>query len=940
MRLFRREISLFPLPLLCLFCFLCLPFSSHAQEIKRLRIGVARLAGSADAKTATEARDELVRTLNHYMIDPKLGLTLEAVALDDSAGNRALAEASKKKCEVVLFARVAGLDRSSGSGLEARSSGASLEADTALLEYELRRPDNGSVLAMGTAKSDSSYSSLEAVLAAVSHIPRRVVTELGDPAEILRTTAVNKAERVAAAQPVDERDMCGWLPNDIPHADALRRVCEYAATQPHKMPNFICRQDTSRYLGGQHTPADLISANLRYVDGEESFSDLTRNGKPISGDMWSLVGLWSSGQLVGNLAAVFDPRNQAVLRFAGDNSAAARSTWVFTYQIAQQNEPLWKLRAGEQLAAPPYEGEIWVDQNSGILLRFRASARDFPKNFLVRSAEMVTDYDSVSLRDGTAFVLPLKSTIITRYSEYPATRNVVEFRNYRKFRATARMVFNEKVPDSEREVEARSAELATELQENEEIYSILRDQAIHEDDIKVAAERQLDLRNATGEAFWKLAQLGREREKLLASAAPVRPPSKYGISIAANGDTKFMVYVRTVPVSVVVRDREGRAVGNLNKEDFQIFDNRKPQEIVTFSIEKNSPETTSAHTSAVSEVHNSATINSVAYVFDDLHTLPADLAKAKAAVERRLSRAGHEDRFALFTTAGDVTLDFTRDRDKFRAALGQLKSHSSASGSDCPAMDYYTADLISNHADPSALEMAMEDAENCMFNDVGINPTMPGASQSANQMDRIRQIVLARAFEVSSLGRMENDRALTVLHEAFRRTSGMLGRKSIVLLSPGFMTVTREQQEAVMYLIEHAVDIGVVFGAVDVRGLAGLDLLSKHVHTQPATTAVLASQGNVAGEGVMADLAYGTGGTFFHSNNDLEEGLRMTADAPGYVYLIGFTPKVLDGKFHKLKVTAKGAGKFTVQARQGYYALRPPIDREAKKSEKKSAVKK
>jgi hypothetical protein len=45
---------------------------------------------------------------------------------------------------------------------------------------------------------------------------------------------------------------------------------------------------------------------------------------------------------------------------------------------------------------------------------------------------------------------------------------------------------------------------------------------------------------------------------------------------------------------------------------------------------------------------------------------------------------------------------------------------------------------------------------------------------------------------------------------------------------------------------------------------------------------------------------------------------------PEYIYVLGFSPQKLDGKFHKLKVTVKGPQKLTVQARPGYYALKPP----------------
>ena len=50
---------------------------------------------------------------------------------------------------------------------------------------------------------------------------------------------------------------------------------------------------------------------------------------------------------------------------------------------------------------------------------------------------------------------------------------------------------------------------------------------------------------------------------------------------------------------------------------------------------------------------------------------------------------------------------------------------------------------------------------------------------------------------------------------------------------------------------------------------------------------------------------------------------RRTADPPEYIYVLGFSPQKLDGKFHKLKVTFSGPEKLTLQAREGYYALKP-----------------
>jgi VWFA-related protein len=184
--------------------------------------------------------------------------------------------------------------------------------------------------------------------------------------------------------------------------------------------------------------------------------------------------------------------------------------------------------------------------------------------------------------------------------------------------------------------------------------------------------------------------------------------------------------------------------------------------------------------------------------------------------------------------------------------------------------------------------------------------------------------VLAKAVEVAGMGKTESDRTLGLLHDVFDRTVAQSGRRSVVLLSPGFLTLTREQQKAAMYLIERALRAGVVFNALDVRGLTSTGLAPNRNHiNDPTETRVLDSEEASASGGVLADLAYGTGGTYFHNNNDLDEGLRRTADAPEYVYVLGFSPQKLDGKLHKLKVKLNGPTKLTVQARQGYYALKP-----------------
>src|SRR5207248_4621326 len=77
----------------------------------------------------------------------------------------------------------------------------------------------------------------------------------------------------------------------------------------------------------------------------------------------------------------------------------------------------------------------------------------------------------------------------------------------------------------------------------------------------------------------------------LAAASPQDTASQQSTSSASGASTTsnapemtshdaaadFKVNVRLVEVHVVVRDPRGKAIGTLQKEDFQLFDDKKPQ---------------------------------------------------------------------------------------------------------------------------------------------------------------------------------------------------------------------------------------------------------------------------------------------------------------------------------------------------------------------------
>src|SRR5579863_2328074 len=72
---------------------------------------------------------------------------------------------------------------------------------------------------------------------------------------------------------------------------------------------------------------------------------------------------------------------------------------------------------------------------------------------------------------------------------------------------------------------------------------------------------------------------------IIMSALAAWPQNQPEVSSEDNPIT-FSSRVNLVSVPVVVRDRAGRAVGNLTREDFQLFDKGKLQLITKFSMEK------------------------------------------------------------------------------------------------------------------------------------------------------------------------------------------------------------------------------------------------------------------------------------------------------------------------------------------------------------------
>lgn len=219
------------------------------------------------------------------------------------------------------------------------------------------------------------------------------------------------------------------------------------------LPDFLCLQVTRRYFDPSGLEyfqlADTVAARLSYFEQKEDYKVVSVNGALTNVKYDQLGGATSSGEFGTLLKEIFEPGTAATFHWERWAKLRGRIAHVFTYEVPQSRSK-WHISWQRQLdIVPAYRGLIYIDRDVPVVLRVTLEAISIPPSFPIQEARTMLDYDYTDI-SGREFLLPMRAEMRMREGKL-LVKNLVEFRNYRKFGADSSITFEtpEPLPDEQ-----------------------------------------------------------------------------------------------------------------------------------------------------------------------------------------------------------------------------------------------------------------------------------------------------------------------------------------------------------------------------------------------------------------------------------------------------------------------------------------------------------
>ena len=401
------------------------------------------------------------------------------------------------------------------------------------------------------------------------------------------------------------------------------------------------------------------------------------------------------------------------------------------------------------------------------------------------------------------------------------------------------------------------------------------------------------------------------------------------------------INARTVLVDVVVTDKAGRAVPNLNKDDFQVYEDGKPQGVTFF--EPNFAPGSAADAGVAASPLPPGTFTNVPAVvptdsvnillMDALNTAEGDQSYVHKEMVQYLTTLPPQIRIAVFMLSEKLRIiqGFTQDPTVLQAAIKKLAAN--------PNTSALLATIASDNANNAATNMILETAAANGHGGVP-DPTLSDMASALQQ------------FQGQEAGFEDNQRllmTLDALQQIARYLAGVPGRKNLIWFVGVFPTCLPAMvnegaltnggcpyEEKFEKTIDMLADARVSIYPVDARGVTTHTLYAAEnpmltgapTNFQGVIQAQTASLNgdltkNANNLNGMKEVAEATGGKPYFGN-DIKGALAADVENGSRYYSLAYTPSDHKeiGRQRTIEVKVP-VGNYKLSYRRHYYEETP-----------------
>lgn len=396
-----------------------------------------------------------------------------------------------------------------------------------------------------------------------------------------------------------------------------------------------------------------------------------------------------------------------------------------------------------------------------------------------------------------------------------------------------------------------------------------------------------------------------------------------------------------IQLDVVVTDKKGNIVNNLTKEDFELLEDGKLQDISFFSIVRPKVDAKSTIKSPINTSKNipidvpliEQSGRNFIILVDDLHISFNNIVNVRKQLLNLINTQFQVgDKVAVISTGGGLGFlqQLTDDPRVMRRAVERLRSQVRPT---VPPNNL--ADLTEFQAQ-KILEGEIESLDLAVMRYIeNIGIPIPRTTAERDIQTTSRQIVDALNLQTTA--------TLQTIRNSILALKSVPGRKTMILVSDGFLLEPREADhyQQMQRIVDSATRAGVVIYSL---GSDGLGFGPNNPFGAEKSSFDLTGVGiSLSGREQFASLiglntlAADTGGVSIINTNDLSGGLKRIVDESSSYYLLAYYPTSVekDGKFNKFQIKIKTRKDLTIKTRKGYFSGGEKIDlKESAKKEK------